>query len=453
MTDFTESKGAEGKRGGTMSDYRLNPKWFSLGLVFVGLVGACLSGLSFREHLRSKFQAGYSSFCNLGGSFNCGEVIASKYASIFGIPTALFGLAFYLAILFLGLAALRRSTRGVQVEALLISCISAGASIVLSAISFLILKAVCILCIGIYTVSTIFLGLSLGATLKAKKLCWAEIVKGLRAILSFPYKVIFPDSESNKLTNNIALLGVIVTFSLFLWLNLVWTKAKVAGSAELQSSEASGTAGVIGSAALEAWQRSLPRIISETKGEDLAWGPENAPVTVVEFTDFECPACRAVFPQLDEAISEFRNDIRVVFKQYPLSSRCNPNLKHDGHKHACFSAQAALCMNRLVEGASEKIAHGLFNLPSLEDESSSEEVVKDEILKLGSSLGIDRAQLLNCISSSEISGIILRNIKEGDSLKIKGTPSIFIAGKEVLVRRSGQFKAVLRKALESAQAQ
>lgn len=460
MTDLNSLKFNSDHRGassqGTGLEAAHNPRWFAMGLILVGVLGAGLSGLSFREHLRSKFQQGYSSFCNLGGSFNCGEVIASKYATIFGVPTALFGVAFFLAVLFLGIVALRRATRGIQVEALLLSLVSGGGSIILSSISFLVLKAVCILCVGIYTVSALFFGLCLAATLKARKVTFGYFVQGARSIFLFPYNVIFPDPTRDKVGKNIALLGVMLTFSLFLWLNIVWIKAQAIGALERQKIGISDVSGGLAAASLEAWQRGLPHVISETKGEDLAWGPENAKVTVVEFTDFECPACRSVFPQLDEAIGEFKDDIRVVFKQYPLSSRCNPNLNHEGHKHACFSAQAALCMNRLVGNAlvgnaSEKIAHGLFTLPGLDDDSSSEESVQREILKFAASLGVQESQLLECMGSSSVSSIILRNIREGDQLRIQGTPSIFIAGKEATVRRSGQLKALLRRALENAQ--
>lgn len=464
MTDLNRSQGNIGLQGsgsqGAGLEALQNPRWFSAGLILVGCFGAGLSGLSFREHLRSKFQQGYSSFCNLGGNFNCGEVIASKYATIFGIPTALFGVAFFLAVFFLGVLAWRRATRGIQVEALLLSCVSGCSSIVLSSISFLVLKAVCILCVGIYTVSAIFFGLSMAATLQAKRVSLGHLAQGIKSIFIFPYTVIFPDifpdsgiapnPARDKVGNNISLLGVMLTFSLFLWLNLVWTRAQ-SGALDTKHMRPSEVNSSLTAASLDAWQRGLPQIISETKGEDLAWGPENAKVTVVEFTDFECPACRAVFPQLEEAIAEFQNDIRVVFKQYPLSSRCNPNLKHEGHKHACFSAQAALCMNRLAAKAPERIVHGLFTLPGLDNDSSSEEAVQQEVLNFALSLGVSESQMLECIRSSGIASTIQRNIREGDEVRIQGTPSIFIAGREVTVRRSGQLKAVLRKAIENAQ--
>src|SRR5262249_18701251 len=65
-------------------------------------------------------------------------------------------------------------------------------------------------------------------------------------------------------------------------------------------------------------------------------GAANAPVTILEFADFECPHCRLVAPQLDAVVEAHKNDVRFVFKFFPLS----------GHPHGDIAARAAFAAGK-----------------------------------------------------------------------------------------------------------
>jgi protein-disulfide isomerase len=72
----------------------------------------------------------------------------------------------------------------------------------------------------------------------------------------------------------------------------------------------------------------------EVKSIDPAIGPENAKVTIVEFSDFECPYCAQVYPTVKQILSTYGNDVRLIYKQFPLNSI---------HPNAQKAAEASLC--------------------------------------------------------------------------------------------------------------
>ena len=72
-------------------------------------------------------------------------------------------------------------------------------------------------------------------------------------------------------------------------------------------------------------------------------GPATAPITVVEFTDFECPFCARAYQDLKTALGKEQQDVRVVVRNFPLNSQCNPQIQTEVHGSACRAALAAVC--------------------------------------------------------------------------------------------------------------
>src|SRR5438093_1453862 len=92
------------------------------------------------------------------------------------------------------------------------------------------------------------------------------------------------------------------------------------------------------------WYTGLPvRPLRElTAGEEHVKGPEDAAITIVEFSDFQCPHCAEAFPELRKLLRS-RSDVRLVFRHYPLDSSCNTSLPVPLHPNACLAAIAAEC--------------------------------------------------------------------------------------------------------------
>lgn len=147
-------------------------------------------------------------------------------------------------------------------------------------------------------------------------------------------------------------------------------------------------------------------------------GPANAPVTVVEFSDFECPHCAAARPVLTRFV-ESRSDTRLCFLHYPL-----PN-----HQHSSSAAQATVFAHK----------HGKFW--ELHDKifENQQRLNSDVIKNLVAQVGLDPQELVKAVQSDELSKVVDRHKAEGQRLGIQGTPSIFVNGRKLELPLNSDF--------------
>lgn len=151
----------------------------------------------------------------------------------------------------------------------------------------------------------------------------------------------------------------------------------------------------------------------QVKNIDLAdspWkGNPSGPVTIVEFADFECPACNGARPVLDEVLKRFDGQVRLVFKHFPLSI-------HPNAEKAARSAVAAQRQGKFWE------MHGaLFDNQEKLDEANVE--------KLAKQIGLDAARFAKDRDSEATADVVARDRKLGEQLAIQSTPSLFINGR------------------------
>lgn len=138
-------------------------------------------------------------------------------------------------------------------------------------------------------------------------------------------------------------------------------------------------------------------------------GGAMAPVTIVEFSDFECPYCGRAHPLLAELLREFEGQVRVVFRNYPLS----------GHPRAMPAARAAVAAGE--QGKFWEMADLLFeHQRQLEDE---------DLERYAQQLGLDMERFRADLRSPETQAAIERDREEGHRLGVEGTPSFFINGR------------------------
>lgn len=139
-------------------------------------------------------------------------------------------------------------------------------------------------------------------------------------------------------------------------------------------------------------------------------GPADAPVTIVAFSDFQCPFCRKAALLIKQVKQLFPDRVRIVFKHYPL----------DFHTHAldaALAAEAALAQGRFWE-----MHDKLFALQGgLSDEA---------IEGAASSAGLDLTRWQDDLESSEVIERVNRDKEEALELKLSGTPAIFVNGIE-----------------------
>ena len=134
-----------------------------------------------------------------------------------------------------------------------------------------------------------------------------------------------------------------------------------------------------------------------------------APITVVEFADFECPVCAVVYPRLEKLQEEFKGKVRVVYKFFPLPS----------HPHGEAAARAAAAAQ--VQGKFWPMHHKLFDNQKTLEPSDIERLAKET--------GLDLPKFRADLGSAAVTERIARDKKLADDLQLKGTPTIYINGR------------------------
>jgi protein-disulfide isomerase len=142
-------------------------------------------------------------------------------------------------------------------------------------------------------------------------------------------------------------------------------------------------------------------------------GPETAPVTIVEFADFECPHCRAAVPELDATIAAHPDKIRLVYKFAVLPM----------HVHAEPAARAAFAAGQ--QGKFWEMEHLLFE--------RQEHLEQGDLERYAHMLKLDVAKWKSDMDSAAAKDRLEQDRKLADELKLKGTPTIYINGRELAI--------------------
>ncbi len=100
----------------------------------------------------------------------------------------------------------------------------------------------------------------------------------------------------------------------------------------------------------------MPQQAIEVSSADFSLGPAGAPVTLVEFSDFQCPFCRKGAEAVRAVLARHPEDVRLVFKNFPIDTACHDALERQLHPFACKAALLARCSGpveprRVLEGA------------------------------------------------------------------------------------------------------
>jgi protein-disulfide isomerase len=141
-------------------------------------------------------------------------------------------------------------------------------------------------------------------------------------------------------------------------------------------------------------------------------GPANAPVTIVEFSDFQCPFCGRETPVLKQIEDAYPGKIRRVFRQFPIASI---------HSKAKKAAEASLCANE--QGKFWELHDTLFEQPSA--------LELTDIYRKADGLKLNKDSFRNCLESSKYAAAVEHDLQEGIQAGVTGTPAVFINGRMV----------------------
>lgn len=162
-------------------------------------------------------------------------------------------------------------------------------------------------------------------------------------------------------------------------------------------------------AARVAVRLEAPRVSVELPAGAPATGPENAPVTIVEFTDYQCPYCHRAQVTIDEVMRRYAGKVRLVHMEFPL----------DGHPGAVPAARAARCAGE--QGKFWEFHRSLMTSPGALDEA--------DLKGRAAALGLGAGPFAACLSSDRHDAAIQASAEQGASLGVTGTPAYFVNGR------------------------
>jgi protein-disulfide isomerase len=157
-------------------------------------------------------------------------------------------------------------------------------------------------------------------------------------------------------------------------------------------------------------------------------GPATAPVTIVVFSDFECPRCKAVHGRLDALLKEYAGKVRLVARNYPLEQHAL------AHK-AAEAAEAAA-----EQGKYWEYAELLF--------ANQGSLTPDKFKQFATQLGLDRAKFDAALDSGRFATLVDGDLEEGTKVGVQATPSVYVNGRPVQDDTTEGLKAAVDAALK-----
>ena len=307
-------------------------------LVAFVLIGLGASGASTYVHAQLLSDQAYVSFCDVNATVSCSQVYLSRYGSVAGLPVGYFGVLWFVLSGLL-LVGARRGTPKLRarVPAYLFAWSTVGLAVVLylAYASFVVLNAVCLLCVTVYVaVAGLFVVTGASASIPMSQVPGLAS-RDLRRLLATP-----------------AGLGTVVAFAAAAGLGAAWLAEPAAGSG--------AGAPVLTLSAAEReeflrWWGAQPRV-------ELPIADGGAAVLVVKFNDYMCPPCRQTYLNYQPVFAKYDavqpGAVKLVTKHYPLDPECNDTAPNGVHQASCEAAAAVKLAERT--GQAELLEAWLF---------------------------------------------------------------------------------------------
>src|SRR5262249_9418115 len=148
-----------------------------------------------------------------------------------------------------------------------------------------------------------------------------------------------------------------------------------------------------------------------------------------EFADFQCPFCAQATPLVDQVLQAYPKDVKYAFKQFPLTSI---------HPNALPAAKAAIAAGK--QGKYWEMHDELFK--------NSRDLSADKLKEIAGQVGLDVARWEKDMASPDVQAQIDKELGDGKSADVQGTPTFFVAGKRLQTRTLDGFKAMIDDAMK-----
>lgn len=182
----------------------------------------------------------------------------------------------------------------------------------------------------------------------------------------------------------------------------------------------------------------MPQRAIEVSSGDFSLGPEGAAVTVVEFSDFECPFCRKGAEAAKEVLANHPDDVRLVFKNFPIDTACHEELQQQLHPFACKAALLARCAGLSDAGLFWQAHDALFR---------ETELSEDALGRISIELSLELDDLNRCMAAPGTLLKVKEDIALARSLGVTGTPTFFVNGRRVPEYSDGALLRVVEHVL------
>ena len=153
-----------------------------------------------------------------------------------------------------------------------------------------------------------------------------------------------------------------------------------------------------------------PSQVKLSVDDDPQKGPSDAKVTIIEFSDFQCPYCKRAEPTLNQIFDEYGNNVRLVYRDFPLSF----------HQYAQKAAEASQCA--FEQGKYWEYHDILYENQETLDVASLKQYAKD--------LGLDSAKFDSCLDSGKYESEVEKDFQDGQAAGVSATPAFFILDRD-----------------------
>ena len=176
---------------------------------------------------------------------------------------------------------------------------------------------------------------------------------------------------------------------------------------------------------------------------DHVLGAKNAKVTLIEYSDFECPFCKRHFATMQQIVKNYPKDVRMVFRHFPLSF----------HQNAAKQAEASECAAELGgNDAFWKFHDKIFERTT----SNGTGFALDALVPLAKEIGLNESAFKNCLDSGKMAPRVAEQMQEGSDAGVSGTPATFVNGKLISgalpfsdpTKKTADFKTIIDAALK-----
>jgi|GEM_PF-2179543 len=396
-----------------------------IAILISALLGTAVSMLLVREHYfapimkitqnkNDRLHSFARSVC--GGSKNtkiqtgCEKIALSPYSMVFDIPLANLGVVFFLMMTFFSIVSIiSKDQKQLLYKYILfwLLIFGSGVDISLLGISLIKIGTICTLCFVTY-IFVWFSAIALGLNLFKNGNNPSEFSQIIDT---------FKELGSNERTRVIVISILIGAVSIAGAYTLKEYMINNSDTVAKKIQEKRITA-------ILAQFKKMPSKVINTKGMHLIGNPD-APITIVKFSDFMCPACGKASKVLDNLLRFNADKVKIYFANYPLDNNCNITMKRQLHDGACLLAKGSICADDA--GKFHQYYQSTFSKHLHKANLSTVYAIAREI-------GILNENFKKCMASASADKALQKEMTEADNLKVNSTPSIYINGKEYKYR-------------------